>query len=149
MVQLWNNSLLVKDLPGYVSALAIFPCLPTRFVYSHVMFMYMYSNLHVSTVQATRMGRMSLSTRSHVVLMWKSGYKLGKIQQCLEEDSLTVSKKSLCLLIRKYKQTGSVANKKATRQPTKLVDVHYQFINAAMANNNEKWHHMNPAFPCK
>ena len=51
---------------------------------------------------------------------------------------LTVSKKSLCLLIRKYKQTGSVANKKATRQPTKLVDVHYQFIDAAMANNDEK-----------
>ena len=69
--------------------------------------------------------------------MWKSGYKLGKIKQCLEEDSLTVSKKSLCLLIRKYRETGSVANKKAARRPTKLVDRHYQFIDAAMATNDE------------
>ena len=37
---------------------------------------------------------------------------MAKIQKRLEEDSLTVSKKSVCLLIKKYKLTRSIANDK-------------------------------------
>lgn len=51
--------------------------------------------------------------------------------------SLNVSKKSLCLLIRKQKLTGSIANKKVPKRQKKLTDEHYRFIDAAMARNNE------------
>ena len=69
--------------------------------------------------------------------MSENGYKLAKIQQRLEEEGLTVSKKSLCLLIKKQQLTGSVSNKKAPKRDKKLADVHYKFIDAAMARNDE------------
>ena len=47
------------------------------------------------------MGRMSLATRSRVISMWKNGYRLSKIQARLLEEGVAVSKKSLCLNIRK------------------------------------------------
>ncbi len=78
--------------------------------------------------------------------MWKTGFTLAKIRARLLEENQTVSKKSLCLLIRKYKRTGSVANIPARRPPKKLQDVHYRFIDDAMAENDElsapKLHHM-------
>ncbi len=47
------------------------------------------------------MGRMSLATRSRVVSLSKSGYPISKIQKHLEKEGTRVSKKSLCLLLKK------------------------------------------------
>ena len=46
------------------------------------------------------------------------------------------SKKSLCLLIKKYKNTGSVADACKARRPRKLQE-HYRFIDDAMAENDQ------------
>ena len=46
------------------------------------------------------MGRMSASTRSRVVSMSQNGFKLCKIQEHLAKEGITVSKKSLCLLLK-------------------------------------------------
>ena len=54
------------------------------------------------------MGRMSLATRSRVVSLSQSGYPISKIQKHLEKEGTMVSKKSLHLLLKKYKMTGSV-----------------------------------------
>lgn len=80
---------------------------------------------------------MSMATRNRVVSLWKSGFKISKIQNRLLEENITVSKKSLCLLIRKYKKTGSVADYRTTKPPRKLQGNHYRFIDNAMADNDE------------
>ena len=83
------------------------------------------------------MGRMSIATRNRVVSLWKSGFKISKIQNRLLKENITVSKKSLCLLLRKYRQTGSVADYRTTKPPKKLQENHYRFIDNAMADNDE------------
>ena len=72
------------------------------------------------------MGRKSYSTKNRVITMWKLKYTLKKIKARLEGE--VVSKMSLCLLIKKYKATGSVADYRPTARPKKLKDIHYQFI---------------------
>jgi len=54
------------------------------------------------------MGRMSLATRKRVVSLSQSGYTISKIQAHLAKEELTVSKKSLCLLMKKYRITGQL-----------------------------------------
>ena len=82
------------------------------------------------------MGRMSLATRSKVVSLSKNGYRLSKIQDHLEKN-LHVSKKLLCLLLKKYRSTGSVADRRTTTPKKKLTDDHYRFIDDRMAENDE------------
>ena len=50
---------------------------------------------------------------------------------------MAVSKKSLCLNIRKYKLTGSVAGHRTYKPPKKLNNAHYRFIVNAMAENDK------------
>jgi len=83
------------------------------------------------------MGQMSLAMRSRVISMWKNGYRLSKIQACFLEEGVAVSKKLLCLNIRKYRLMGLVADRRTYKQPKKLNDAHYRLINNAMAENDE------------
>ena len=87
--------------------------------------------------QANIMGRMSLATRSRVVMLSRSGYPLRKIQAHLALEDITVSKKLLCLLIKKYRMTGSVADNRKVKPPKKLKDEHYRFIDECMADDDE------------
>ena len=48
-----------------------------------------------------------------------------------------VSKNSLCHLIKKYKNPGSVTDARKARQPHKLQEEHYRFIDDAMAENDQ------------
>ena len=57
--------------------------------------------------------------------MWKLKYTLKKIKARLEEGGDVVSKTFLCLLIKKYKATGSVADYRPTARPKKLKEIHY------------------------
>jgi len=79
------------------------------------------------------MGRMSL-TRSRVISMWKNGYRLSKIRARLLKEGVAVSKKLLCLNIRKYELTGSVADRRTYKPPKKLNDAHYRFIDNALTS---------------
>ena len=45
--------------------------------------------------------------------------------------------KSLCLLICKYRQTGSVADYRTTKPPRKLQENHFRFIDSAIVHNDE------------
>ena len=83
------------------------------------------------------MGRMSLATRSRVVSLSQSGYPISKIQKHLEKEGTMVSKKSLHLLLKKYKMTGSVADHRTVKPPRKLGDEHYRFIDDCMASDDE------------
>ena len=71
-----------------------------------------------------------------MITMWKLKYTLKKIKARLKEGEV-VSKTSLCLLIKKYKATGSVADYRPTARPKKLKEIHYQFIDKQMAKDDE------------
>ena len=71
------------------------------------------------------MERMSLATKSRVVTMSECGYTLSKIQAHLALENITVSKMLLCLLIKNYRMTGSVADNRTVKPARKLKDEHY------------------------
>ena len=69
--------------------------------------------------------------------MSEKGFKLCKIQKHLANEGITVSKKSLCLLIKRFRATGSVADRRSTRPRKKLKDEQYRFIDECMAEDDE------------
>ena len=83
------------------------------------------------------MGRMSHETRLRVIGLWKLKYRLKDIQAKLQEEEIRVSKKSLCLLIRKYKETSSVCDRKYQRIRKSLNQEQYRYIDNCMAENKE------------
>ena len=72
-----------------------------------------------------------------VIRMWEKQFKLKKIQSYLLEEGINISKNSLCALIKKYKQTGSVVDIKGKERPKLLSEEHIRFIDEAMANDDE------------
>ena len=74
------------------------------------------------------MGRLSYSTRAKVVELWRQSFKLKDIQAHLLAEGIEVSKKSLCVLVGKYKRTVSVADERKMRRPRKLGDEHYVLL---------------------
>ena len=57
-----------------------------------------------------------------------------KIQRHLASEDIIVTKKSLCLLLKKYRMTGSVAGHRTVKPPRKLTNEHYRFIDECMMN---------------
>jgi len=57
-----------------------------------------------------------------------------------------ISKTSLSLLLKKYRQTGSVVDRPRARAPKKLANAHYVFIDSALEKDDElttrKLHHL-------
>ena len=71
---------------------------------------------------------MSLGTRARVVTLWKAGFTFKRIQELLLLEELSVSVTSLCLLVAKFKRTGSVADHRPIRPARKLSSEHYKFL---------------------
>ncbi len=69
--------------------------------------------------------------------MWKAGYCLKTMKEMMFVEGLSVSCTSLCLLIGKYKRTGSVADYRTVRPLRKLTLLHYKFLDDCMAANKE------------
>ena len=84
------------------------------------------------------MGRMTVDVRQRVVNMWRKKVKLKDIQSRLKEEDITVSKTSLCLLIKKYKETGTVADRQRPPSVTKKLKLHHLvLIDEALAKDDE------------
>ena len=72
--------------------------------------------------------------------------KLKDIQRHLKEEDISVSKTSLCLLIRKYKETGTVADRRRPPSQTKKLKLHHLvMIDEALVQDDEM---MNEEFTC-
>ena len=82
------------------------------------------------------MPRLSIETRTRVVLLAES-YAVGEIQKRLQEEGIAVSKTSICLLIKKYKERGTVQDLRWYRAPTLLSNLHYRFIDTELAVNSD------------
>ena len=92
-------------------------------------------------------------TRTRVIELWRRNYRLKNIQGHLNAEGIEISKKSLCLLISKYKNTGTVADARTRTRPRKLQEEHYRFIDDAMADNDQLtsrqlYRMLEEAYPC-
>ena len=74
------------------------------------------------------MGRLSLETRSKVIVMKKNGYPVSEIQERLSQKGVTISKVSLYTLVKKYESTNLVKDMKRTPRSSLLDACHYRFI---------------------
>ena len=84
------------------------------------------------------MGRMTLETRRKVVMLSRLGMRLKAIKLCLEEEGIEVSKTSLCLQLKKYRETGTIADQFRQRCYGKKLQLqHYRLIDEAIDKDDE------------
>lgn len=83
------------------------------------------------------MARMNLDTRRRVICLHRQGFKLKDIQLRLKEEDIFVSKRSLCLLIKKYKLHGTILDLPRPVPPGKLSLEHLKMIDNALEQDDE------------
>ena len=83
------------------------------------------------------MGRMSVECRQRAVTLWKSGMKLGAIQQRFKEEGKRVSVVALYNLVKKFASNGYLRDIKRRSRPSILGAEHYQYIDELMIKNDE------------
>ena len=83
------------------------------------------------------MGRLSLETRSKVIMMWKNGYPVAVIQRRLTEEGVKVLTVSLFALVKKFKSTSSVVDLRRAPRSSLLGECHYRFIDESMTEDNQ------------
>ena len=67
--------------------------------------------------------------------MWRAKVRVQKIQERLRKEGIKVTRRSLYLLIKKYKETGSYVDRPRAPRKRQLTEEHYSFINQAVATN--------------
>ena len=84
-------------------------------------------------VYLERMGRMTLETCRRVVNFSRLGMHLKPIQHRLAEEGISVSRTSLCLLLKKYQETGMIIDRvRPWSQGKKLQLEHLRLIDEAL-----------------
>ena len=81
--------------------------------------------------------RLDVQTRARVIHLKNEGYTYNRIRERLLEEGISVSVKSLYLLLVKYKQTNSVVDRPRAAVPKILRDEHYCEIDKALSENDE------------
>ena len=69
-------------------------------------------------------------------MLSKKGFILREIKAHLEEEGIHTSKTSLCLLLKNYRETGSVVDRPRARVPKKLRNHHYVFIDQCLEDDH-------------
>ena len=81
---------------------------------------------------------MTLEMRRRVIKFSWLGMRLKAIQRRLAEEGVTISKTSLCLLLKKYKETGTIADRIRPRSlGRKLQLEHLRLIDEALDKDDE------------
>lgn len=83
------------------------------------------------------MARMSIETHRRVVLFHYQGLSLKDIQLWLKEEDIFVLKRTLCLLIRKYKIHGTIFDMPRLVQPGKLSLEHLKIIDSTLEQDDK------------
>ena len=84
------------------------------------------------------MGRMTLETRRRVVNFSRLGMRLKPIQHRLAEEGISVSRTSLCLLLKKYQETGMITDRVRPRSQGKKLELeHLCLIDEAVDKDDE------------
>lgn len=83
------------------------------------------------------MPRMSMETRTRVVFLSEAGFSVGEIKSRLAEEGVLVSKTSLCLLLRRYRERVTLKDLRWYHHSTLLSNVHLRFIDTELAGNSD------------
>ena len=83
------------------------------------------------------MPRLDLQTGARVVCLKSEGHTYKKIKERLKEEGISVTIKSLYLLVANYRQTKSVSDRSRNAVPKILGTEHYRDIDGALAVNDE------------
>ena len=83
------------------------------------------------------MARMSIESRRRVVVLHHQGFKLKDIQLQLKEEDIFVSKRSFCLLIKKYKLHWTILDMPRPVQPGKLSLEQLKIIDSTLQQDDE------------
>ena len=83
------------------------------------------------------MPRLDIRTRERVVLLKKNGFTYKEIKERLKEEGIETTIKSLYLLVAKFNNTNSVVDRPRLSRPKLLNREHYEFIDNALASNDE------------
>ena len=81
--------------------------------------------------------RLNLETRARVVHLNQEGHSYKDIQKRLAEEGISVTVKSLYLLVAKFRQTNSVVDRPRAAAPKILNEEHYHEIDSAISENDE------------
>ena len=81
---------------------------------------------------------MTSETRRRVIKFSWLGMRVKAIQRRLAEEGVTISKTSLCLLLKKYNETGTIADRIRPRSlGRKLQLEHLRLIDEALDKDDE------------
>ena len=83
------------------------------------------------------MTRLALSARRSAVSMFNAGYSVAAIQQRLEEEDITVTKKSLYHLIKKFKEKGVYTDLHQKARDKKLTPEMLTMMNNELLENDK------------
>ena len=84
------------------------------------------------------MGRLPSTVRARIIILWKSGCKQRDICDRLKAEGRGIySQTAIGKLIRKYKETGGIADRSGKGRKQKMPIEHRDIINEAMVANNE------------
>ena len=81
--------------------------------------------------------RLNLETRARVVHLNQEGHSYKDIQKRLAEEGISVTVKTLYLLVTKFRQTNSVVDRPRAAVPKILNEEHYREIDSALSENDE------------
>ncbi len=83
------------------------------------------------------MTRLALSARRSAVSMFNAGYTVAAIQQQLKDEDVTVTKRSLYRLLKKFKEKGVYTDLPRRARDKKLTQEMLTMINNELEENDE------------
>ena len=83
------------------------------------------------------MTKLALSARRSTVSMFNAGYSMAAIQQRLEEEDITITKRSLYRLIKKFKEKGVYTDLHRRERDKKLTQELLTMMNNELLENDE------------
>jgi len=83
------------------------------------------------------MGRLSVSTRKRVIVLWQSGIPLSQIHERLTEEEIDVSLRSLQRLCEKFQQFHTIRDLPKATRPRKLTERMMQAIEESLRGDDE------------
>jgi len=86
---------------------------------------------------ASIMPRLSLDARRRAVEYWQSGYSVADIKDRFKEEKVSISKRSLERLMKKYLQYGTLLDLPRRARTKKLTQEMVMFMNSELEKNDE------------
>ena len=69
--------------------------------------------------------------------MWRASHPVSRIKKKLDETGTDVSRKSIYLLLKKYKESGSLDDRRKRPHCACLSNEHYEFIDETFEGNRD------------